>query len=169
MEMLERAVESIRKGVEPNLEQPLDSGTDINLRVAALIPDEYLPDVHTRLILYKRISSAKDSNALKELQVEMIDRFGLLPDPAKQLIRITELKLKAQALGILKIDAGPYGGRLEFAGDTCVDPMRLIKLIQSQPKHYRFEGATVFKFTVPMDNPEQRFATIEALLGQLSE
>ena len=169
MEMLERAVESIRKGVEPNLEQPLDSGTDINLRVAALIPDEYLPDVHTRLILYKRISSAKDSNALKELQVEMIDRFGLLPDPAKQLIRITELKLKAQALGILKIDAGPYGGRLEFAGDTCVDPMRLIKLIQSQPKHYHFEGATVFKFTVPMDNPEQRFATIEALLGQLSE
>lgn len=169
MEMLERAVESIRKGVEPNLEQPLDSGTDINLRVPALIPDEYLPDVHTRLILYKRISAAKDNNALKELQVEMIDRFGLLPDPAKNLIRVTELKLKAQTLGILKIDAGPYGGRLEFASDTCVDPMRLIKLIQSQPKHYRFEGATVFKFNVPMDNPEQRFATIEALLAQLAE
>ena len=168
MEMLERAVESIRKGEEPNLEQPLDSGTEINLRVPALIPDEYLPDVHARLILYKRISSAKDNNALKELQVEMIDRFGLLPDPAKYLIRVTELKLKAQALGILKIDAGPYGGRLEFANDTCVDPIRLIKLIQSQPKHYRFEGATVFKFTVPMDNPEQRFATIEALLTQLA-
>ncbi len=168
MEMLERAVESIRKGEQPNLEQPLDSGTEINLRVPALIPDEYLPDVHARLILYKRISSAKDMNALKELQVEMIDRFGLLPDPAKYLIRVTALKLKAQALGILKIDAGPYGGRLEFASDTCVDPIRLIKLIQSQPKHYRFEGATVFKFTVPMDNPEQRFATIEALLTQLA-
>lgn len=168
MEMLERAVDSIRKGVAPNLEQPLDSGTEINLRVPALIPDEYLPDVHARLILYKRIASATDHNALKELQVEMIDRFGLLPDPAKHLIRVTELKLKAQALGILKIDAGPYGGRLEFASDTCVDPIRLIKLIQSQPKHYRFEGATVFKFTVPMESPEQRFATIEALLGQLS-
>ncbi len=169
MEMLERAVESIRKGEEPNLEQPLNSGADINLRVPALIPGEYLPDVHTRLILYKRISSAKDAAALKELQVEMIDRFGLLPEPAKHLIRVTELKLKAQALGIIKIDAGPHGGRLEFAGDTCVDPMRLIKLIQSQPKHYRFEGATVFKFNVPMDSPEQRFATIEALLGQLAE
>ena len=168
MEMLERAVESIRKGEEPNLEQPLNNGAEINLRLPALIPDEYLPDVHARLILYKRISSAKDNNALKELQVEMIDRFGLLPDPAKYLIRVTELKLKAQALGILKIDAGPYGGRLEFANDTCVDPIRLIKLIQSQPKHYRFEGATVFKFTVPMDNPEQRFATIEALLTQLA-
>ena len=169
MEMLERAVESIRKGVTPNLEQPLDSGTDINLRVPALLPDKYLPDVHARLILYKRISSAKDTAELKELQVEMIDRFGLLPDPAKNLIRVTELKLKAQALGILKIDAGPHAGRLEFASDTRVDPMRLIKLIQSQPKHYRFEGATVFKFNVPMDNPAQRFTTIEALLAQLAE
>ncbi|NLJ12900.1 MAG: DEAD/DEAH box helicase, partial [Gammaproteobacteria bacterium] len=168
MEMLERAVESIRKGEQPNLEQPLDSGTEINLRVPALIPDEYLPDVHARLILYKRIASAQNTTDLKDLQVEMIDRFGLLPDPAKHLIRVTELKLKAQALGILKIDAGPHAGRLEFAGDTCVDPMRLIKLIQSQPKHYRFEGATVFKFNVPMDNPEQRFATIEALLAQLA-
>ncbi|NLZ79809.1 MAG: transcription-repair coupling factor [Gammaproteobacteria bacterium] len=169
MEMLERAVESIRKGVTPNLEQPLDSGTDINLRVPALLPDKYLPDVHARLILYKRISSAKDTAELNELQVEMIDRFGLLPDPAKNLIRVTELKLKAQALGILKIDAGPHAGRLEFASDTRVDPMRLIKLIQSQPKHYRFEGATVFKFNVPMDNPAQRFTTIEALLAQLAE
>ena len=169
MEMLERAVESIRKGEQPNLEQPLDSGAEINLRVPALIPDDYLPDVHARLILYKRIASARDTNDLKELQVEMIDRFGLLPDPAKYLIRVTELKIKAQTLGILKVDAGPHGGRLEFSSDTCVDPIRLIKLIQSQPKHYRFEGATVFKFTVPMDNPEQRFATIEALLKQLAE
>lgn len=169
MEMLERAVESIRKGEQPNLEQPLDSGVEINLRVPALIPDDYLPDVHARLILYKRIASAKDTNELKELQVEMIDRFGLLPNPAKYLIRVTELKIKAQTLGILKVDAGPHGGRLEFSSDTCVDPIRLIKLIQSQPKHYRFEGATVFKFNVPMDNPEQRFATIEALLNQLAE
>lgn len=169
MEMLERAVESIRNGKELNLEKPFDSGIDINLRVAALIPDDYLPDVHARLILYKRISSAQNTTDLKDLQVEMIDRFGLLPDPAKNLIRITELKLQAQALGILKIDAGPHGGRLEFSNDTCVDPMKLIKLIQSQPKHYRFEGATTFKFNVPMDEPEQRFATIEALLTQLAK
>lgn len=169
MEMLEQAVESIRKGSVPNLEQPLDSGTEINLHVPALIPDDYLPDVHARLILYKRIASAKNANALKELQVEMIDRFGLLPEPVKNLIQVTELKLKAQALGILKIDAGPHAGRLEFSNDTSVDPVLLIKLIQSQPKHYRFEGATVFKFNVPMDNPKQRFATIEALLAQLSK
>jgi len=168
MEMLERAVESIQKGGDIDLEQPLDSGIDINLRIPALIPDEYLPDVHTRLILYKRISSAKNSNDLKDLQVEMIDRFGLLPDPAKNLIRVTELKLQAEALGILKVDAGPHGGRIEFSNDTCVDPIKLIKLIQSQPNHYRFEGATTFKFNVPMDDPDQRFATIEALLKELA-
>jgi len=168
MEMLERAVKAIQKGEEPNLDQPLATGTEINLRVPALIPDDYLPDVHGRLILYKRIASAPDEEALKELQVEMIDRFGLLPEPAKFLIRQTLLKLQAEKLGIQKIDAGPQGGRLEFSPDTCVDPLTLIKLIQSQPNRYRFEGATLFKFQVPMERPEERFNTLEALLERLA-
>lgn len=168
MEMLERAVKAIQKGEQPNLDQPLASGTEINLRVPALIPDDYLPDVHARLILYKRIASAADEDALKELQVEMIDRFGLLPDPAKHLVRQTLLKLQAEKLGIQKIDAGPQGGRLEFSTDTCVDPLTLIKLIQSQPTRYKFEGATLFKFQVPMERPEERFNTLEALLERLA-
>ncbi len=133
MEMLERAVKAIRKGEQPNLEQPLGGGPDINLRVPALIPEDYLPDVHARLILYKRIANAADEDGLRELQVEMIDRFGLLPEPAKNLIRLTLLKLQAEKLGIVKVDAGPQGGRVEFAADTCVDPLVLIKMIQSQP------------------------------------
>lgn len=168
MDMLERAVKAIQNGEQPDLDQPLQSGTEINLRVPALIPEDYLPDVHSRLMLYKRISSAKTNEDLKELQVEMIDRFGLLPEPAKFLIRQTELKLRAEQMGIVKIDAGPAGGRLEFSSNTTVDPMRLIKLIQSQPKQYRFEGATVFKFTLPMDTYSERFAMLEALLEQLS-
>ena len=168
MEMLERAVKAIQKGEQPNLDQPLASGTEINLRVPALIPEDYLPDVHGRLILYKRIASAADEDALKELQVEMIDRFGLLPEPAKHLIRQTLLKLQAEKLGIQKIDAGPQGGRLEFSTNTCVDPLTLIKLIQSQPTRYKFEGATLFKFQVPMERPEERFNTLEALLERLA-
>jgi len=167
MEMLERAVKAIRKGEQPNLEQPLGTGIDINLRVPALIPEDYLPDVHARLILYKRIASAPSEEELKELQVEMIDRFGLLPEPTKHLIRLTLLKLQAEELGIAKIDAGPQGGRIEFAAHTSVDPMVLIKLIQSQPKRYKFEGATVLKFQVPMERPEDRFNTLEALLERL--
>lgn len=168
MEMLERAVKAIQKGEQPNLDQPLGGGPEINLRVPALIPDDYLPDVHGRLILYKRIANAANDEELKELQVEMIDRFGLLPEPTKSLIRLTQLKLKAETLGITKIDAGPQGGRIEFAPSTCVEPLVLIKLIQSQPKRYKFEGATVFKFQVPMEQPVERFNTLEALLEQLT-
>ncbi len=168
MEMLERAVKAIRKGEQPNLDQPLGGGPEINLRVAALIPQDYLPDVHARLILYKRIASAADEEGLKELQVEMIDRFGLLPEPTKNLVRLTLLKLQAESLGIKKVDAGPQGGRIEFAADTCVDPLTLIKLIQSAPARYKFEGATLFKFQVPMERPEQRFNTLEALFERLT-
>ncbi|MCQ2047045.1 transcription-repair coupling factor [Stutzerimonas stutzeri] len=168
MEMLERAVKAIRKGEQPNLEQPLGGGPEINLRLAALIPEDYLPDVHARLILYKRIANAADEDGLKELQVEMIDRFGLLPEPTKNLVRLTLLKLQAEKLGITKIDAGPQGGRIEFSADTSVDPMVLIKLIQSQPNRYKFEGATLFKFQVPMERPEERFNTLEALLERLA-
>jgi len=168
MEMLERAVKAIRKGEQPNLEQPLGGGPEINLRLPALIPEDYLPDVHARLILYKRIANAADEDGLKELQVEMIDRFGLLPEPTKNLVRLTLLKLQAEKLGITKIDAGPQGGRIEFSADTSVDPMVLIKLIQSQPKRYKFEGATLFKFQVPMERPEERFNTLEALLERLA-
>lgn len=100
MEMLERAVKAIRKGEQPNLEQPLGGGPEINLRLPALIPEDYLPDVHARLILYKRIANAADEDGLKELQVEMIDRFGLLPEPTKNLVRLTLLKLQAEKLGI---------------------------------------------------------------------
>ncbi|WP_122782097.1 transcription-repair coupling factor, partial [Pseudomonas viridiflava] len=168
MEMLERAVKSIRKGEQPNLDQPLGGGPEINLRVPALIPEAYLPDVHTRLILYKRIANAADEDGLKDLQVEMIDRFGLLPEPTKALVRITQLKLRAEQLGIRKIDAGPQGGRIEFAAETPVDPLTLIKLIQSQPNRYKFEGATLFKFMVPMERADERFNTIEALLERLT-
>ena len=168
MEMLERAVKSIRKGEQPNLDQPLGGGPEINLRVPALIPDDYLPDVHARLIMYKRIANAADEDSLKELQVEMIDRFGLLPEPSKNLVRITLLKLQAEKLGIKKVDAGPQGGRIEFAADTCVDPLTLIKLIQGAPNRYKFEGATLFKFQVPMERPDERFNTLEALFKRLT-
>ncbi len=98
----------------------------------------------------------------------MIDRFGLLPEPTKNLIRLTELKLKAETLGIKKVDAGPNGGKIEFEPDTPVEPITLIKLIQSQPKRYKLEGATQFRFMVPMERPDERFNTLEALFERLA-
>ncbi|MFT7245913.1 MAG: transcription-repair coupling factor (superfamily II helicase), partial [Candidatus Azotimanducaceae bacterium] len=169
MEMLDRAVKAIKDGKTPNLDRPLDDGTEVNLRLPALIPESYLPDVHGRLVLYKRISNANNSEELKELQVEMIDRFGLLPDSTKTLFRITELKLRAEALGIKKVDVGDKIGRLEFGQDTPVDPFTIVQLVQSEPHRYRLPTANQLSFEEVMEKPETRFAKVERILERLEE
>ncbi len=168
MEMLERAVKAIRKGNQPNLDQPLGGGPEINLRLPALIPEDYLPDVHARLILYKRIASAVDEEGLKDLQVEMIDRFGLLPPAAKQLFAVAELKLQATRLGIRKLDLGESGGRLQFVEQPQVDPMAVIHLIQGQPKHYRMDGPDKLRITLDLPDAGTRLKAARGLLIALA-
>ena len=169
MEMLDRAVKAIKDGKTPNLDKPLDSGTEVNLRLPALIPEAYLPDVHHRLVLYKRISNAESEDKLRELQVEMIDRFGLLPEPTKTLFRITGLKLRAENLGIKKVDAGPNGGKLEFVQDTPIDPFTIVQLVQSEPHRYRLPSPNQLSFDEKMEKPETRFQKVERLLERLEE
>ncbi len=138
------------------------------LNVPALITEDYLPDVHTRLTLYKRISSARDSEALRELQVEMIDRFGLLPDAVKHLFAIAELKLQAQALGIRKLELGEAGGRIVFEVRPKVDPMSVIRMIQQQPRLYAMEGPDKLRVRVPLPESADRFNAARALLTTLA-
>ncbi|MBR9828330.1 MAG: transcription-repair coupling factor [Oceanospirillales bacterium] len=168
MEMLDQAIKSIQEGKTPNLDKPLHHGCEVNLHIPALIPEDYLPDVHNRLIIYKRIANAADAAALDELQVEMIDRFGLLPEPTRNLIRLTHVKLRAEALGIIKLDAGDKGGRLEFEAEPNVDPLALITMIQRQPQRFRLDGASILRFTQPMEKVASRFEAVETLLTQLS-
>ncbi len=165
-ELLERAVRSLKAGEQPQLDRPLDHGAEIELGLPALIPEDYLPDVHGRLILYKRIASAPDAEALRELQVEMIDRFGLLPEPVKNLFTLAELKLMALPLGIAKIDFGARGGRLQFRPETAVDPARLVTLIQSEPGRYRLDGDRL-RIQDELPEPMQRVAAVRALLSAL--
>lgn len=168
-ELLERAVRSIRLGKLPDLDAGEEArGAEVELHVPALIPDDYLPDVHTRLTLYKRISSARDSGELRELQVEMIDRFGLLPDPAKHLFAIAELKLQANVLGIRKLELGENGGRIVFNPKPEIDPMAVIQLIQKQPKLYTMDGPDKLRIKHPLPLPEDRFSAAKALLLTLS-
>lgn len=169
MEMLDRAVEAIKSGKTPNLDRPLKEGTEVNLHLPALIPDDYLPDVHMRLVLYKRISNATSEEQLRELQVEMIDRFGLLPDPVKTLFRITLLKLKAENLGIKKLDAGELGGRIEFDQETTVDPGSIVELVQSEPHRYKLVTANQLVFDDKMEKVETRFNKVERLLERLEK
>jgi transcription-repair coupling factor (superfamily II helicase) len=166
-DMLARAVEALRKGEEPNLEQPLHRGIEIELHVPALIPDNYLFDVQTRLTLYKRIASAKDSASLRELQVEMIDRFGLFPDAIKALFEVAELKLIAERLGIIKIDFGPQGGRLEFSEQTRANPEALIGLIQNRSKDYRMNGPQKLRILIHEADESVRLREIRELLNEL--
>lgn len=168
MEMLEQAVESIKEGKTPNMDQPLRQGAEVNLHLSALIPDDYLPDVHSRLIMYKRIANAGSEKELKELQIEMIDRFGLLPEQVKYLFRVTLLKLRAEAMNIVKIDAGSDLGRIEFASDAKVDPLTLVKMVQNQPQKYKLDGADKLRFTLNMEKTENRFQAVETLLSDLA-
>nr|MBA3485796.1 transcription-repair coupling factor [Lysobacter sp.] len=166
-ELLERAVRSIKRGELPDLDGSQSRGAEVELHVPALIPDDYLPDVHTRLTLYKRISSARDRGELRELQVEMIDRFGLLPDPAKHLFAIAELKLQATALGLRKIDLGENGGRVQFVEKPNVDPMAIIKMIQSQPKLYQLDGPDRLKLKLELPDAAARIAAARGLMAVL--
>jgi transcription-repair coupling factor (superfamily II helicase) len=167
MEFLEKAVDALKSGKTPNFSKPLFATTEIDLHVSALIPEDYLPDVHSRLTLYKRIANAKDSEALKDLQVEMIDRFGLLPDPTKNLFRVTDLKLKAFKLGIIKIIAGKEGGYIEFDDNPAIEPFKLIQLIQKEPRLYKLQGAKRLNFYGLSTTVDERFSIIMTLLKKL--
>ena len=166
-ELLARAVASIKAGKLPDVDDVDRHGADVDLHLPALIPDDYLPDPHARLTLYKRISAARDAEALRELQVEMIDRFGLLPDPAKHLFAIAELKLQATTLGIRKLDLADKGGRLQFVEKPNVDPMSVIRLIQGQPKHYRMDGPDKLRITLELPDAATRFNAARGLLTAL--
>ncbi len=166
-ELLERAVRSIRQGKIPDLDDADRHGADVELHLPALIPDDYLPDVHARLTLYKRVASARDVDALRELQVEMVDRFGLLPEPVKALFAVAELKLAATALGIRKLDVGEKGGRVTFTPKPKVEPVVVIKLIQSQPRVYALDGQDKLKFRLDLPGGTERLRAARDLLGLL--
>jgi transcription-repair coupling factor (superfamily II helicase) len=166
-ELLARAVESLQSGEEPDLDGPLNAGIDINLHVAALLPEDYMPDVHLRLILYKRIASARSREQLRDLQVELIDRFGLLPQAAKNLMRIASIKQDAMVLGIEKIDASEAGGYVQFGGKARVDPVSLVQLVQQDSLSYRMQSAHRLQFRTDLSVASQRFKFVEELLTLL--
>lgn len=166
--LLERAVEALKAGRSPELDRALDHGAEVDLKIAALIPEDYLPDVHARLIMYKRIASARNLEEIHELKVEMIDRFGLLPEAVRNLFDITELKLKATPLGIRKIDVSDQGGRIVFSAKPDVDPASIVQLIQNEPSTYSFDGTDRLRFSMPLETGHARISALDALLDALS-
>jgi transcription-repair coupling factor (superfamily II helicase) len=167
-ELLERAVKSLKSNQSTDFVSPLMRASEVDFHIPALIPESYIPDIHHRLIEYKRIASATSSHALRELQVEFIDRFGLMPDPLKHLFRVTQIKLQTLALGIEKIDIGEQSGKIIFNKNPNIDPMAIIQLIQSKPAEYRFDGKQTLRIACQSDELEVRFKQTEALLQKFT-
>jgi transcription-repair coupling factor (superfamily II helicase) len=167
-ELLARAVDGLRKGKQVDLEGSLHEETEIELHISALIPDDWLGDIHMRLTLYKRIASAPDETALRDLQVEMIDRFGLLPQQTKHLFQIAELRQKARAIGVSRVDFGETGGRIEFTEDTLANPLALLKMIQNHPLDYQLQGPQKLRLLFDEESAEERIRISNEILDKLS-
>ena len=171
-EMLNRAVKSLRSGKEPDLLSPLQATTDVNLGVPALFPEDYCPDVHERLSLYKRFAGTNDFSELMGLREELVDRFGDLPDQAKSFYETHRLRLEMTGFGIKKIDATPASIQIQFIPNPPIDPMKIIQLIQSS-KHIQLNGQDKLKVLPQKDREfeklEQRLDTIRNILRRLNE
>jgi len=166
-ELLERAIGAMRKGEDIDLEGKLHEEIDIELHVSALIPDDWIVDIHTRLTLYKRIASARNSGELRELQVEMIDRFGLLPQPTKNLFEIAELRLKARSLGVKRLDFGASGGHVEFAENTRADPQALLEMIRNESADFKLQGSHKLRILIEADSGSERIRISAGILERL--
>jgi len=167
-ELLAKAVKSLKDGTPLTLD-PDQRDTEIELHVPALIPEDYLYDVHERLVLYQRIASAIDEESLTELKIEMIDRFGLLPPQVKNLFETTSLRNSARQLGIDKVDISDHGGYLLFTDSPNVDTTVIIELIQTKPHLYRLDGQNKLKIAYESENGQKRLEFTKNLLAKLAQ
>ncbi|WXU00586.1 MAG: Transcription-repair-coupling factor [Catillopecten margaritatus gill symbiont] len=166
-DLLKRTVEAMRAGRKINLNDPLNHEIEIDTGLACIIPETYLGDVHERLVLYKRIANAKNNTELKDLQIEMIDRFGLLADASKNLFAVTRLKLFCEKIGIDKVSIYNDKAHLTFGNKTTVEPIKIINLVQTQPKTYRIKGQNQLIVSHEMSEDIGRIEWVEDVLRRL--
>ncbi|HGO7590147.1 TPA: transcription-repair coupling factor [Neisseria meningitidis] len=165
-EMLKQAVRDLKKGRQPDLDAPLGITTEIKLHSPALLPEDYCPDIHERLVLYKRLAVCETVQQINTIHEELVDRFGLPEQPVKTLIESHHLRLMAKELGIDAIDAAGEAVTVTFGKNNNVDPTEIILLIQNDKK-YRLAGADKLRFTAEMENIEVRINTVKNVLKTL--
>ena len=168
LDMLDRAVKAMKNGKKIDLEAPLASASEVELRVPALLPEDYVADVHVRLALYKRIAAAPDETALEELTAELVDRFGPLPAQTQNLLRTARIRLLTRQLGVRRLDFGAHGGYLLFETDNRIDPAAVIRLIQDRSREYKLEGPLKLRVSRDLDDELERFDFVTALLQRLT-
>ena len=166
-DLLKRTIDAMRAGKQINLDDPINHEIEIDTGLGCIIPQTYLGDVHERLVLYKRIANAKNNDELKDLQIEMVDRFGLLPDSTKNLFAATRLKLFSDKIGIDKISLYDDKAHLTFSDKTTVEPIKIINLIQQQPKVYQLKGQNQLIYKENMPEDIRRIEQVSDLLSKL--
>ena len=168
-QLLKHAVEVLRSGKVPDADKPLNVITEVNLGQPALIPENHIPDVNLRLVLYRRITAARDQAALDELKQEMIDRFGPLPEHTSNLFINAEIRLRCRALGIRKLEISATGGRLDFDSQPRIDIERLITLVRDEPNTYQLATGNALIFDTPNEEPEIQHKNVHALLDRIGD
>jgi len=167
LDLLEQAVKAMKEGREPDLDRPLAATAEVELRLPSLLPESYVADVPVRLAMYKRLAAAPDNATIDLLTEEIVDRFGPLPPPATNLLRVARLKLTARAIGIRRLDLGPQGGYALFEEQNQVDPRAVIRLVQHPDRDYRLEGPLKLRISCETDEGAERFAFAEKFLNEL--
>jgi len=167
LDLLEQAVKALKEGREPALDRPLAATAEVELRLPALLPESYVADVPVRLAMYKRLAAAPDNAAIDVLTEEIVDRFGPLPPPATNLLRVARLKLSARAIGIRRLDLGREGGYALFEESNQVDPRAVIRLVQHPDRDYRLEGSLKLRISVETEDDAERFQFAEKFLADL--
>ena len=165
-DMLSRAVTALKQGQEPDLLRPLGIATEINLHIPALLPDAYAPDVHDRLSLYKRLANCESIDDIAAMHEELVDRFGELPTPAKALIETHRLRLRAQQMGVTKMDIAAHVGQIHFAKDAPIDGLSMIQLIQKD-RNVKLNGQDKIRLTYDMPELSDRILRVHTVLDQI--
>jgi transcription-repair coupling factor (superfamily II helicase) len=165
-DMLMAAVRSLKNGKEPDLAAPLSTTTEINLHVPALLPSDFCGDVHERLSIYKRLANSQSLDAIDDMQEEMIDRFGKLPDAVKALVETHRLRVSAKTVGIIKIDAHAESATLQFEPKPPIDPIRIIDLVQKS-KNIKLSGQDKLKITIAMPDLSSRVLQLKSTIRAL--
>jgi transcription-repair coupling factor (superfamily II helicase) len=164
--MLDAAVKSLKLGKEPDLNAPLGVTTEINLHVPALLPENYVNDVHERLVLYKRFANCENEDALDLLREELVDRFGPLPDAARALVDSHRLRIQGKPLGIARIDATDNAVLLQFVPKPPIEPIKVLKLVQSR-RNYRLAGPDRIRIEAAMPTVQARVTAIRQAFAEL--
>ena len=165
-DMLNAAISSMRQGKEPDMAHPLGVTTEINLHTPALLPDEYCGDIHQRLVIYKRLANCNTPEDLDDMHQELIDRFGLLPPPTQALLDCHRLRIAAKPLGIIKVDASSESIQIQFMPTPPIDPMKIIKLIQTK-RHIKMVGQDKLRIELKYGELAQRVLAIKNFFGEL--